>query len=182
MAVRTSMSELITHLRLLIDDPSGATALFTDQQLQDVLDQNSTLAMYEQLTPLHSIASGGVVEYKKFNAEHIYWETDTIITDADYDTLTATSVDYKAGLWTFATAQELPILVYGNWYDMMSAAADGWDLKAAIYAGRFDFSADGGTYSQSKQYDQALAIAKQFRAKSLKSNGIVYLRRTDVIS
>lgn len=182
MAVRTSMSELITHLRLLIDDPTGATALFTDQQLQDVLDQNSTLAMYEQLTPLKSIAAGGVVEYKKFNAEHIYWESDTIITDANYTTLTATSVDYKAGLWTFTTAQALPILVYGNWYDMMNAAADGWELKAASYAGAFDFSADGGNYSQSQQYQQALAIAKQYRAKSLKSAGISHLRRSDVVS
>lgn len=182
MAVRTSMSELLTQLRLLVDDAAGTGALFTDQQLQDVLDQNSTLAMYEQLIPLQDITSGGVVEYKKFKSTHLYWENDTTLRDGSFATLTATSVDYKAGLWTFATTQGLPVLVYGNWYDMMNAAADVWEMTANIYAKKFDFSVDGGDYKQSQQHLQALAIAKQFRAKSLKANGIVYLRRTDVIS
>ncbi len=182
MAVRTSMTELITQLRLLADDASGAAAQFTDQQLQDVLDQNVTLAMYEQLNPLMSITTGGVAEYKAFAAPHTYWESDATVNDASYTALTPASSDFKVGYFTFNTTQALPLLIYGRWYDMNAAAADAWDLKAASYAAKFDFNVDGGSYQQSQQYQQAIAIAKQYRAKSVTRNGTTFLRRADVIS
>lgn len=181
MAVRTSMSDLIAQLRLFADDPSGIDSQFVDQQLQDVLDQNASLAEYEQLNPLYTIAAGGVVEYKKFMAAHVYFEADTILLNGIYETLTPATSDFKTGYFTFTTSQNLPVLIYGKWYDMNAAAADVWAMKAASLANEFDFSVDGGNYAKSKQYQQAIAIAAQFRDKALGSSGITYLRRTDVL-
>jgi len=48
-------------------------------------------------------------------------------------------------------------------YDLNAAAADIWEEKAAGIAGDFDFKADGGQYSRSQAYEQALKQARWFR-------------------
>src|SRR4030067_87618 len=50
-------------------------------------------------------------------------------------------------------------------YDLNRAAAEIWDNKAALLAGKFDFSADGGNYSRSQAYQQALGMAKYYRGR-----------------
>ena len=52
----------------------------------------------------------------------------------------------------------------GAW-DTNRAAADVWEEKAAGLAGAVDFSADGASLSRSQAYAQAMAMAKQFRAR-----------------
>lgn len=50
-------------------------------------------------------------------------------------------------------------------YDMSAAAADIWDEKAAILAAKFDFSADGASYTRSQAYEQASKRARYWRAR-----------------
>lgn len=50
-------------------------------------------------------------------------------------------------------------------YDLNAAAADIWGEKAAVLAGDFDFSADGGNYSRSQAYEQAMKQVKHFRGR-----------------
>lgn len=50
-------------------------------------------------------------------------------------------------------------------YDLNRAAAEIWDNKAALLAAKFDFSADGGNYSRSQAYTQALGMAKYYRGR-----------------
>lgn len=55
-----------------------------------------------------------------------------------------------------------------NWtatYDLNAAAADIWEEKAGRRADNFDFSADGGNYSRSQSYEQAMKQARYFRAR-----------------
>jgi hypothetical protein len=58
-------------------------------------------------------------------------------------------------------------------YDLNAAAADIWDEKAAILAGDFDFSADGGNYSRSQAYEQAMGRVKYFRGRRRAKTGVV---------
>ncbi len=180
MSARTSLAAILTQLRLLIDDPAGASQMFTDDQLQIVLDQHAVQASYETLSPIENIASGGAVEYKKFISEHKFWEADAALVDGNYTTLTPTSSDYLAAKWTFSTSQNLPVLIYGQWFDINAAAAEAWELKAAAYANEYDSNVDGGSYSLSQKKDAALQMAAQFRSKSLGSSGNISLRRNDV--
>ena len=180
MTVRTSMSGLIAQARLLANDPSGATAVFTDQQIQDFLDKNAYQEMYEQLSPVENIAAGGLVEYKKFCAEQGYWENDAELTNGNYEPLTPSESDSLAGVWKFATSQSLPVLIYGIWYDLNATAAELWRLKATKFAEQFDASVDGATYNLSQKYYQALSMAKEYRSKAVRYSGITYLRRSDV--
>lgn len=71
---------------------------------------------------------------------------------------------------------ENPTDVWGeansNWtpsFDLSAAAADIWQEKAGTVAGKFDFSADGGNYSQSQQYEQYMKQCRYFRARRLPS-------------
>ena len=182
MTVRTSMSALITKLRTLTNDTSGSSALFTDQEMQDALDQHQISAIYEQLTPKETIAPGGVVQWKTYITDTPYWESDAILVDGNYSTLTPATSDFLAGQFTFTVSTTPPVLIYGNWYDINASAADVWAWKAAKYADKFSFSADGGNFNMDQQYQHAIDQAKQFRNKASTLNGTSFLERSDVFN
>jgi hypothetical protein len=50
-------------------------------------------------------------------------------------------------------------------YDLHAAAADIWDEKAATWADKYNFSADGGNYSRSNVYEQMMGRVRYHRAR-----------------
>ena len=71
---------------------------------------------------------------------------------------------------------ESPLDAYGwantNWtptYDLNAAAADIWEEKAVQVISKFDFSANGGTYNQSQQYEQMMKQARYHRSRRMPS-------------
>lgn len=50
-------------------------------------------------------------------------------------------------------------------YDLNAAAAQIWEEKAAVPAADFDFTADGGNYSRSQVFEQAMKQARRYAAK-----------------
>lgn len=50
-------------------------------------------------------------------------------------------------------------------YDLSAAAAAIWEEKAAILAQDFDFNADGGDYTRSQTYEQAMKQARYYRSR-----------------
>lgn len=71
---------------------------------------------------------------------------------------------------------EDPLDDYGeanpNWtptYDLNAAAGDIWEEKASAVSHKYDFSADGGNYSASNQYEQYMKQARNFRSRRLPS-------------
>ena len=54
-------------------------------------------------------------------------------------------------------------------YDLHAAAGDIWEEKAAGVAHRVDFSADGGNYSMSNQYEQYMKQARNHRSRRMPS-------------
>jgi hypothetical protein len=174
------MSALITKLRTLTNDAGGSTAMFTDQEMQDALDQHQYSAIYEQLTPKENITTGGVVEWKTYLTDTPYWEADAVLVNGNYSTLTTSGSDCSSGQFTFSVSTAPPVLIYGNWYDLNAAAADVWQWKAAKYADSFDFSADGGSYKRDQQYQHAIDQSKMYRNKASTQNGAGFLERSDV--
>jgi hypothetical protein len=59
-------------------------------------------------------------------------------------------------------------------YDLNSAAADIWQEKAAPLGGDYDFSADGASYSRSQAHQQAMQMARYYRAR--RSPNVIMLR------
>lgn len=50
-------------------------------------------------------------------------------------------------------------------YDLYAAAAEIWQEKAGLLVDHTDFSADGGNYSDSQKYDQAMKQVKFYLAR-----------------
>ncbi len=68
-------------------------------------------------------------------------------------------------------------------YDLNAAARDIWELKAANFAMRVDFSVDGGTYSDGQLYERALRMIAYYDSRSddlYAQSGFSYVTRDDV--
>jgi hypothetical protein len=105
------MSDLITRARTLVNDPSGGSAVFTDQQIQDLLDRTRQLVRYELLTPVPDIVPpSGSSTTSQFNwatyvSRYTDWEADEVIqgnlSGVSWKILTPVSADELTGRWTF---------------------------------------------------------------------------------
>jgi hypothetical protein len=169
MTVRTSMSALIARVRLLIAEP--ATTLFSDQQVQDTLDECRENIRYQLLTPQPTFANPGGIQYNDYysgdDPEHPrgFWEADETLIWGDFTTLTPTSSDEIVGHWTFNN-QLPPVLITGKRYDVYRASADLLDYKiAALSATQIDFTADGQSFRLSQQLAFLCKMRDDYRRK-----------------
>jgi len=46
MAIRTTMATLVARIRVMISDPSGASQVFSDDTIQEVLDLSRVTVRY----------------------------------------------------------------------------------------------------------------------------------------
>jgi hypothetical protein len=150
MAVRSTMSDLIARLRLMVFD-TATPNLFTDQEIQDKLDECREDIRYELLTPKPTFANPGGIEYNDYYSARGFWEADEVIIWGDFTTRAPVTSDELVGHWTFSN-QLPPLLIAGKIYDIYRAAADLLDYKiATLAATEVDFSADGQTFHLSQQ-------------------------------
>lgn len=180
MVLRASMAALIAHVRLLIHDPAGVAQVFTDQQVQDALDNHRVNIRYLMLTPAETIGAGGVVSYLDYYAEQGDWEANEVLQDGRYATLTPATVNRIAGHWTFTASQPPPIFVTGRVYDLYGAAAD--LLEAWVGRVKMDtnFSADGHSFDRSQRGKALVELAREYRRRQRPARA--YLVRNDVVS
>lgn len=167
---RTSLAAIISITRGLIDDPEGATTVFTDDEIQLALDSRREEARYVAATEKPTISPGGTVQFLTFDAPCSTWDTDTIITDASFNVLTPATVDYINARWTLATQPRYPVRLLGWTYDTYGAAADLLRIWSRKEAEAFDVSTDGVSLSRSQKskalQDRADAYLAKARARS----------------
>lgn len=162
---RVAMSALISHIRLLISDPAGATETFIDDELVTFADARRIDVLYQPLTPLPSIAPGGAVTYLTWTAAGGWWEADSVLVDGSYNVLTPASSDCMAGRWTFSTTQQ-SVIIRGARYDLYAAAGDAVDAWLAKLALVYDFGVDGGDYKRSQMRQGLEALRSRLRGQS----------------
>ena len=120
------MSDLITRVRRNIDD-LDTPPVFSDDEIQDLLDERRLDRYYERLIPQRAFAPGGAVLYRDYWSQSGGdWESDAEIVDATYTVLsTGYTADYTIGVWTFSPQRTDPyVLVSGRQYDVNGASAD----------------------------------------------------------
>lgn len=164
MAVRSSMDDIITRVRLMISDSAGDNQVFSDQEIQDALDSHRVDQRYLALQAVESIAPGGTVTYLDHWAPVGDWEGDAEVVDAAYNVLTPDSSDYLLGHWTFSSEPSWPVRVTGKSYERFGAAVDLLETWASKVALDFDFSAGGQTFNRSQKQKQLLEMAHRYRA------------------
>lgn len=173
--VRASMADLIARVRVLIGDPSGAAAAFTDDQIQDRLDMGGRVdVQFVELTPRFTLSNGRYV-YTDYYAPGTLggdWETNETLFGLNFTQLTPTTSDRIVGHWTFTggsypNGQYPPVIIYGQCYDTYRTAADLLEMRAAsLVSTKFDFSADGRNMRLSQIPANYMALAKQYRLQS----------------
>lgn len=171
MAVRSTMSDLITRVRTLISDPAGASQQFDDQTIQDMLDLGRINVRNALLRPAVSLTTNGVMTYTDYFADQGNWEADVVLQDGHFTSVTDYSdADYLTGHWTWNLAvpgKIPPIFITGKYYDIYGAAADLLERWAAAWARSYDFTSDGQSFHRSQATPAMLTQAKQYRKQAI---------------
>ncbi len=192
MAVRSTMSELITRVSLYINDPTNAT--FTTQQVQDQLDRTTQVVRYELLTPAPDIVPQAAGSPAQFNwatyiSRYTDWEADEVLqagskSSVNWAVLTTTTADHQRGIWTFDVvlptiasdipAQLPPVFITGHVYDPYLAAAELLELWAAQLTDAFDFTSDGQTFHRSQRAAAKIKLASIYRRQAKPTTAHLY--------
>jgi hypothetical protein len=164
MAVRASMQFLIDYVRELINDTDtvGNTEYFTDQQIQDRLDQHRLDAYLLPLTPVETLETNGQITWHDFFMPHPYWETDVLIQKLTGVAATPDTSDYRVGKFHFITAVNETLVATGRCYNVYMACSKLCFQLEAQLRNQFNFTADG------------LTIQRITQVRDLHSQGVTF--------
>ncbi|MEO8288641.1 MAG: hypothetical protein ABI670_19660 [Chloroflexota bacterium] len=169
---RTTMSDLIAYVRVLIDD-EGGTPVFTDDEIQAKLDANRTKVVQAKLIP-HPINTPSGQSCIDFTYPAKMWEggNATTLYDKSYNVIAEMTYEEDAyeGWWVFSTNQinNMPLYITGWVYDVFKVAVQLLEAWAAKLKLEYSFTTSGvqaGTHSSnlSQKVKQVLALADDLR-------------------
>ena len=166
MAVRPTMAAIILRVRLLINDtlPVGQGQIFSDQQIQDVLDSTRQDLRYLALAPAPTY-TGSTINYLDYYADLTDWEDDLTLWQWRINAVTPATSENIVGHWTFAQTTLPPVYLIGKTYDIYRCAADLLERQAAQWALRYSMSVDGQSLQRSQVLTMLVELAKTFREK-----------------
>jgi hypothetical protein len=162
------MANLIARIRIMLNDtlPAGSGQVFTDQNIQDVMDETrwdmGNLALVPYVT-----YSGSQVQYLDYYAPTGMnnWEDDLVIKQYRTVVVTPSASENILGHWMFATTTLPPLYITGKNYDQFRCAADLLERWAAQLAMCYDFSSDGQSFHRSQASAGILKLACTYRSK-----------------
>lgn len=165
MTVRTTMATLISRVRLLINDAEGVCQIFTDQDIQDVLDASRADVKNEPLEPRATFA-GATIQWLDYYAQLGDWEDDVVLRQYLITVVTPSLSEPIAGHWQFATTTLPPIYLSGKTYDLYRAAADLLERHAAKWTLSYAMSVAGQSLQRNQAHMMLLDMARQYRLKA----------------
>lgn len=165
--MRSTVSRIVAHVRLLAGDAS-ATPRLSDDQVATFLDKHRTFERYTPLVAVPVQTGLATVAYYELDAPRDWWESDAEVVDAAYQPVdtSAWTIDLDAGVWVSPTGLIPPFYATGSTFDVYAAAADCVDAIAASMAAWFDFSADQQEYKRSQARAGLAAHAKELRRQA----------------
>jgi hypothetical protein len=198
MAARAGLGEHIAWLRGMVsagtsDYSVGGVDYWTDDQLQQALDQARIDVSRERITPVPAYSDGGLV-YTVYHLNGrwvegvasgaVAWNlvdgSGGVVATDGY------TVDVVNGIVTFdADTEGDAYLVDYRAYDLNAAAALVWEMKAAHFAGRYDVKTDNHDLKRSQLLRQAQEMAKHYRSKATvavaSGSSVKRMRRDDTV-
>lgn len=187
MAVRSTMANLITKVRSLINDPAGGSQVWTDQDVQDQLDRTRLDIRYEALTAAPVLLNAAStnnqpsVIWSDYYSRYQWWEDDVVIqgvnvgTSAAWIVLTPVASENFYGHWQFENSvfttgtvpgQYPPVFATGKSFDVYMAAANLLEMWAAKYALAYAFSADGQKFDRQQILPALTNMANTYRKQA----------------
>lgn len=177
MALRATMANLITRVRILINDPASVTQQFDDQTIQDVMDQTRQDLRYLVLAPAPTY-SGSTISYFDYYADLTDWEDDVAFRQWRINVVTPSTSENITGHWVFSTTTLPPVYLIGKSYDVYRSAADLLERMAARFVLSYNVSVDGQSLQRGMMTTQLQALAKMYRMKQ--RAGVISATRTDL--
>ena len=175
---RASMAALIARVRILINDPAGGSQVFTDDDVQSVMDESREDVVNRALQAKPTF-SGASIQNLKYYSEYGGGESDYVLKQYLTTTVTPSSVEEIAGHFVFAASTLPPVYVaQGKLFDVYRSAADLLERLAAKVALDFDFTSDGQSFRRSQKADALQKLACTYRHKQRPSS--ISMIRTDL--
>lgn len=187
---RTGMTDLIRKVRQMgnagsADFTIAGVSYWSDDQLQELLDDNRLDVVFEELTEIPEYDGSGNTVYYEYRSRFGNFESGTVF--AVKDSLGAAvgtalwTADYQRGIVTFIsdTGGDSAYLD-GASYDIEGAAADLWEQKAAQYGESFDWSSDNHSIRRGQVVQNALKMAEIHRRRARIMPGV--LTRSDEVA
>lgn len=160
------MAYIIQRVRAMVGDASGQSQTFSDQQIQDWLDERRQFVRYAPLEPRPTpTPNTGVMQYLDYFATCAPWEEDAQLFGPAWQPLSPATSDVLTGHWIFATTQIPTVWIVGKYYDLNGSAADLCEAWAAQMVQNYDFATQGRKYARSQAHKAMLEQAKTFRAR-----------------
>jgi len=166
---RSGMATLISRTRRMVDDSAGS--VWTDDDVQDVLDTTKQRVQREELSMEKTLLSTSSYEYKVYHSRYGDLEAGTAqfkLEDssgsqrgtADY------TADYVRGVVTMTADQAGTKLYLTAWtYDLNRAASELWRERAGQVASYYNVNTDGHNLSRSQWYDHCMKMATDYESK-----------------
>jgi hypothetical protein len=177
MAVRPTMAALISRVRLLINDPTGA--VFADQDIQDVMDMTREDLRYLVLAPAPTY-SGSTISYFDYYADLTDWEDDLAFRQWRINVVTPATSENIVGHWVFAQTTLPPVYLIGKTYDIYRSAADLLERQAARMVLAYDMTVDGQSLRRSQMAMMLTNLAHQYRLKQRAH--VISTTRSDLVN
>lgn len=176
---RAAMANIITRTRRVIGD-TPAPYVFTDDEIQDWLDQCRTEFRYRCLNqiPTYTSGGGGPYYYSYAAGDWGDWEEDAVLSSGTYATISPTTSDYHIGRWTFSTEPTRPVYITGMSYDIYGSGERillAWAAKLKL---EFDFRSDDQAFSRQQQAQALLKMANELGRR--RRDPSVKMVRTDL--
>lgn len=178
---RDTLASLITTIREMTSAPHDAFTIaqvgtyFSDDHIQELLDQNRQDIWDHPLLAVAERTAGGSTSYTEYCALHSHFEatdggTAVFVVRDSVGTVKGTATytpDYVRGRVTFATNQAgSSYYLTGRSYDVYGAAADlleRWTARLKLES--FDFETDGQRFTRSQKLAAMQAISAEYRGK-----------------
>jgi hypothetical protein len=173
------MAALISRVRILINDPSGASQIFDDQTIQDVMDE-SRLDVRNSVLIQKPTFSGSTIQFLDYYSELGGWEDGTVFKQYLTVPVTPSVLEPIAGHWQFATTTLPPVYATGSVHDVYRASADLIERWAAKWVLSYNISVDGQSLQRSQAAVALQGLAKTYRLKQRPH--VIQATRSDVRS
>jgi hypothetical protein len=163
---RSTMAALISRVRLLINDvlPANSGQVWTDNQIQDVMDATRLTYRYLALAPAPTYTAS-TINYFDYYADLTDWEDDVAFFQWRINTVTPATAENIPGHWVFATTTLPPVYLVGKTYDVYRSAADLLERQAAQWTLAYTISVDGQNLQRGNVITALQTLAQTYRQK-----------------
>lgn len=166
MTVRSTMAALISSVRVLINDlsPAGSGQIFSDQIIQDVLDEGREDVKNMPLIPKPTF-SGSTIQYVDYWSEFGGWEDGMILKQYLTVVVTPSLIEPIAGHFQFSSNTWPPVYISGSLHDRYRAAADLLERLAAQWVLSYNMTVDSQNLQRGQVVNNLQALARTYRMK-----------------